>query len=326
MQAPRPRGIAVEVDLAALSHPGRVRTNNEDHYLVFRAVRSLRTCMTNLPEVLLPCDFEETVHVMGVADGIGGRAAGEVASQLALALFVDLVLDTPDWIFSHDELRMVEVLKRAVQRFRSVNAALLERARRDPRLAGMGTTLTVAMSLGLLLTVAHLGDSRVYLLRRGELHRLTWDHTLAQELADLGRDPAEDAATHALRNVLSDAIGLREDGGKPEVRRLRLADGDRLLLCTDGLTEMVDDATIAAEMGRDRPAAEVCQGLLDLALDRGGLDNVTIVVAGYRIPEGQSEPRPCRDARQQSRGQPVPGRRGRPRHRTGDHARPERRQ
>ena len=286
MHAPCPWGMSVKVDLAALSHPGRVRPNNEDHYLVLRSGRYLRTCMTNLPEGCVPHEFEETVYVMAVADGMGGQAAGEVASQLALTLFVDHVLGTPDWIFPHNDLRMVEVLKRAVQRFRTVNAALLEQARRDPRLAGMGTTLTVAMSFGLVLKVAHVGDSRVYLLRRGVLHRLTWDHTLAQELADLGNLPAEDVATHALRNILTDAIGLSEGGGEPEVRRLRLADGDRLLLCTDGLTEMVDDATIAAELGRDRPAAEVCQGLLDLALDRGGLDNVTIVVAGYRIPEG----------------------------------------
>ena len=286
MHAPCPWGMSVEVDLAALSHPGRVRPNNEDHYLVLRSGRYLRTCMTNLPEGRVPHEFEETVYVMAVADGMGGHAAGEVASQLALTLFVDHVLETPDWIFPHDDLRMVEVLKRAVQRFRSVNAALLEQARRNPRLAGMGTTLTVAMSFGLVLKVAHVGDSRVYLLRRGVLHRLTWDHTLAQELADLGNIPAEDVATHPLRKILTHAIGLSEGGGEPDVRRLRLADGDRLLLCTDGLTEMVDDATIAAELGRDRPAAEVCQGLLDLALDRGGLDNVTIVVAGYRIPEG----------------------------------------
>ena len=286
LHTPRPRVAPVEVDLAALSHSGRIRPNNEDHYLVVRAGRYLRTWMTNLPEGSVPREFEETVYGMAVADGIGGRAAGEVASRLALTLLGELVLDTPDWIFSLDEPELMEVFHRAAWRFRAVNAALLERARRDPTLAGMGTTLTVAMSLGPLLTVVYVGDSRVYLLRGRELHRLTRDHTLAQELADLGRLPAEDVATNALRNVLTEAIGLWEEGGEPDVRRLPLADGDRLLLCTDGLTEMVDDATIAAELGRDRSAAEVCQALLDLALVNGGLDNVTIIVAGYRIPEG----------------------------------------
>jgi protein phosphatase len=142
------------------------------------------------------------------------------------------------------------------------------------------------MSLGPDLTVIHVGDSRVYLLRQGALHQLTRDHTRAQELADLGAIPAGDIATHRLRHVLTQAIGIREVGGEPEVGRFRLADGDRLLLCTDGLNEMVDDAAIAAELGRNRSAAEICQALIDLALVQGGHDNVTIVVAGYRIPHG----------------------------------------
>jgi protein phosphatase len=286
LHTPRPSVAPLEVDLAALSHPGRVRPHNEDHYLVLSAGRYLRTWLTSLPEGSVPREFEETAYGMAVADGVGGRPAGEVASRLALTLLVELAIDTPDWIFSLDEPKLTDFLDRAAWRFRTLNAALLERARRDPALAGMGTTLTLAMSLGPALTVVHVGDSRAYLLRGGDLQRLTRDHTLAQDLADVGRLAAEDVATNALRNVLTDAIGPWEEGGEPDVRRLPLADGDRLLLCTDGLTGMVDDATIAEELGRDRSAAEVCQTLLDLALVNGGPDNVTIIVAGYRIPEG----------------------------------------
>jgi protein phosphatase len=140
LRTPRPRVTSVEVDLAALSHPGRVRPNNEDHYLVVRVGRYLRTWMTNLPEGCVPREFEETAYGMAVADGMGGMAAGEVASQLALTLLIDLVLDTPDWIFSSDEAKLEELLNRAVRRFRAVNASLLEQARRDPGLTGMGTT------------------------------------------------------------------------------------------------------------------------------------------------------------------------------------------
>lgn len=285
LHAPRRQIAKVEVDLAAQSHKGRVRPNNEDHYLVVCAGRYLRTWMTNLPDGSVPREFEETAYGMAVADGLGGNAAGEVASQLALNLIVELVLDTPDWIFSNDKPLLDEVVHRTVQRFRTVNEALLERARRDPWLAGMGTTLTVARSLGPDLVVVHIGDSRAYLLRGGTLIQLTRDHTLAQELADLGGLPAEEVATHRFRHVLTQALGMGEFVSKPEVRRLRLVDGDRLLLCTDGLTEMVDDATIAAELGRDRPAAEICQTLVDLALTCGGRDNVTVVVAGYSIPQ-----------------------------------------
>ena len=283
---PRTRPASVEVDVAALSHPGRVRPNNEDHYLVARAGRFLRTWMTNLPDGCVPPDFEEMVYAIAVADGMGGAAAGEVASQVALTALVDLVLATPDWIFGRDEPQVEEVLGRAVTRFRDVNATLVERARRDPWLAGMGTTLTLAWSLGTDLFVAHVGDSRAYLLRRGGLHRLTRDHTRAQELAEIGIIPARDVATHRLRHVLTNVLGVSAAGKEPEVQRSRLIDGDRLLLCTDGLTEMVDDATIAAELGRAAPAAATCRALMDLALDRGGKDNVTIVVADYRIPPG----------------------------------------
>src|SRR4051794_34945479 len=138
MRMPRPRVTSVRVDLAALSHQGRVRANNEDHYLVVRAGRYLRTWMTNLPEGRVPHEFEETAYGMAVADGMGGMPAGEVASQLALTLLVDLALDTPDWIFSPDGPEVEEILNRAVRRVRAVSAALLEQARRDPGLAGMG--------------------------------------------------------------------------------------------------------------------------------------------------------------------------------------------
>jgi protein phosphatase len=131
-----------------------------------------------------------------------------------------------------------------------------------------------------------VGDSPAYLLRGGELHKLTRDHTLAQEMADHGQITARDVAAHRYRHVLTQAIGVREAGGEPDIGRLRLADGDRLLLCTDGLTEMVDDATIAAALGQRTSSGEACRALIDLALERGGKDNVTVVVAGYRIPSG----------------------------------------
>jgi protein phosphatase len=149
----------------------------------------------------------------------------------------------------------------------------------------MGTTLTLAWSLGGELFVAHVGDSRAYLLRHGKLHRLTRDHTRAQELADLGVISDEDVATHRLRHVLTQALGICEGGGEPDMERIRLDDGDRLLVCTDGLTNMVDEATITAELdpARNASADAACQRLLELALNRGGKDNVTIVVAGYQI-------------------------------------------
>lgn len=274
----------LQVDLAAQSHQGRVRPNNEDRYLVVRGGRFLHTLMTNLEEGQVPREFGETLYAMAVADGMGGMAAGEVASRMALSTLVSLVLDTPDWIFSHEEPQVEKILRRSARRFRDVNEALIEETRRDPRLAGMGTTLTVAFSFGADLFLTHVGDSRVYLFRQGVLHRLTRDHTLAQELVDCGVISPDELPTHRLRHVLTQAIGMGDGGSKPEVQRLGLADGDRLLLCTDGLTDMVEDETIANELQRAASADAACHALLDLALERGGKDNVTVIVAGYRIP------------------------------------------
>jgi protein phosphatase len=169
-------------------------------------------------------------------------------------------------------------MERTAERFRRVNESFLAQARDVPGLKGMGTTLSMAISLGDDLIVAHVGDSPVYLLREGRLHRLTKDHTVAQERR--GFDP--DAAR--FRNVLTRAIGIPEAGGGPDVERYRLADGDRLLLCTDGLPDMVGDEDIARELGQARTADDATRRLIELALAGGGRDNVTAVVASYRIP------------------------------------------
>ncbi len=283
-RAPRPASSGVEVDVAALSHAGLVRPNNEDHHLVVRAGRFLQTLTTSLPEGDVPVEYGDDLYGMVVADGMGGSAAGEVASRLAITALVRLVLETPDWIVPRDDTLMNQVVRRMEGRFRDVNAEVVEHARENPALAGMGTTLTLAGSLGAELFVAHVGDSRVFLLRGGELHPLTRLHTKAQALADIGAIPAEEVATHRFSHVLTHCIGRPWDGSAPEARRYRLDDGDRLLLCSDGLTDMVDDATIAAELQRPTNSGEACRSLVDLALKAGGRDNVTVIVAGYRIP------------------------------------------
>ena len=281
-QTPRP-STSVQVDLAGQSHQGKIRPNNEDHFLIVRFGRFLQTVSTNLPDGDAPPDHGETGYGLIVADGMGGKAAGEVASRAAIARLIELTLETPDWILTPDDALMEEVINRFARRFRDVNEAVVEQARHDPRLARMGTTLTMALSLGTDLLLAHVGDSPAYLSRRGELHKLTRDHTLAQELADLGLTSERDVAWCYYRTALTRAIGIPGAGDESDIRRLRLADGDRLLLCTDGLTDMVDEATIGAELGRQATSAEACRALIDLALDRGGRDNVTVVVAGYRI-------------------------------------------
>jgi protein phosphatase len=203
---------------------------------------------------------------------------------MAITTLVNLVLNTPDWIMRLGGPETQQVMERMAERFRRVDAALHEQAQFDPGLSGMGTTLTLAYSLGNDLVLAHVGNSRAYLLRDDELHQLTRDHTMAQALANLGIIRPEEAATHRLRHVLTNALGVGGGGFEPEVQRLSLTDADQVLLCSDGLMDMVDNATIGTVLRTTRSSGEACQTLVELALANGGKDNVTVVLARYRFP------------------------------------------
>src|SRR5262249_26089781 len=144
----RRSSASIQADLAGRSHQGQVRPNNEDHFLIVRFGRFLQALSTNLPDGHVPPDHGETGHGLVVADGMGGRAAGEAASRMAIAFLIELALATPDWILAPDEALMDEVTARAAGRFQDVNQAIVEQARHDPKLRGMGSTLTMAMSLG----------------------------------------------------------------------------------------------------------------------------------------------------------------------------------
>jgi serine/threonine protein phosphatase PrpC len=284
--ADRPRQFSpprIDLDVVGVSDRGRVRETNEDHFLIIRFGRFLETVQTNLAD-RQPARIQETGYGMFVADGVGGHAAGEVASELAIRTVVDLVLATPDWILRLDDAEFVdEMIRRARERFAQVQNVMVEEVRADTSLQGYGTTMIVAWSVGKTLFVAHLGDSRAYLLRQGELRRLTRDHTLAQALADRGMISEDEIPTHRLKRVLTQALGDRQEEINPDVKRLELEHDDRLLLCSDGLTDMVDDGGIAETLGSDRSAADMCQLLVGKALEAGGKDNVTAVVARYKL-------------------------------------------
>jgi serine/threonine protein phosphatase PrpC len=268
-----------------MSHPGKVRLNNEDHFFVARFQRTMQTLLTNLPAGELPEHTGDTMYGMVVADGMGGEAGGEIASSLAIRTMVDLVLQTPDWIMRLDEQLVRQVGQRMTQRFRQIREVLNEMAQADPKLFGMGTTMTLACSTGADLLTAHVGDSRAYLFRAGQLYQLTRDQTAAQALVDAGTIRPEELATHPLRNRLTGAISTKLGETRAEIGAVPLADGDRLLLCTDGLTDMVPEEAITDLLRRSDEAQEACAALIDLALARGGKDNVTVVVARYDIPD-----------------------------------------
>ena len=207
-------------------------------------------------------------HLLVVADGMGGAAAGEVASSVAVAALASLDEGEP----SGD---LLEVFGDAVRRIEDQLGGLVDA---EPRLRGMGTTLTAVVHAGPRLALVHVGDSRAYLMRGGVLERITRDHTLVQSLIDAGRLTENEAATHPQRNVLTRVL----DGAHPTEADLSIREikaGDRILLCSDGLSGVVSSETIAASLlATDNPQDTVDE-LVDLALKAGGPDNITCVVA-----------------------------------------------
>ena len=279
----------VKFDFGALSHAGKVRKNNEDHFLVTRLGRSVEPLMTNVASGQLPARLAEYGYGMLIADGMGGAAAGEVASRMAINLLVRLVIDTAKWGRRIDEQEAGALMERLENYYRTIHSELVRQGEKDPSKSGMGTTLTVAYSFCSDLFVAHVGDSRAYLVRNGQLQQLTRDQTVAQKLADNGAIPQEAVAKHRLRHVLTSAMGGHGGPLVTEIQQFQLEDRDRLLLCSDGLTDMVDDDAIADVLQKIESPQKACERLLDLALNAGGKDNITIILASYAFSEAAAD-------------------------------------
>jgi protein phosphatase len=271
----------VVIDAAGLTHQGLVRTSNEDHFLISRVGRYFETVSTSLPPDDLPGRADDATYSLIVADGMGGHAAGEVASRLAIREIVRLALELPDWIVRIDDSTREAAAARAQGRIEKLNAMVIEGSQHDPNLRGMGCTLTTARNLGRVLQISHVGDSRAYLLRAGRLFRLTRDHTYVQMLVDSGLMSEADAATSRQRHMLVNAVGGSDEDVYVDVERVRLANRDRVLLCSDGLTDAVDDDVIRTLLAEGETAAAACQALVARALESGGHDNITVIVAIY---------------------------------------------
>ena len=230
---------------AAATDVGRMRKNNEDSYL-------------------------SSQPVAAVADGMGGHSAGEVASAIAIEELAALG-DRGPW---ENETAATDDLKQAILR---ANRRIREMAASDRKLNGMGTTLVALLEDGDMVHVANVGDSRGYLLRQGELSQVTVDHSLVQELVDDGRLSPEDAERHPQRSVITRALGI-----DPEVEfdlfTYKLQVGDRLLLCSDGLSDVVEPAQIRKVLLRVRSAQRAARELVTVANEQGGPDNITVIV------------------------------------------------
>jgi len=290
VKEPPSRGIApsskrpVRVEFAALSDPGKIRQNNEDHFIITQMSRSFRALATNMPPGELPEPVDDMAYGMVVADGMGGMAAGEKASQLAIRTGVELVLNSSRWATTINEEEARQLILRMRDYLRKIDTKLIGQARADRGLRGMGTTLTIAYSVGIDVFIVHVGDSRVYIYRKERLEQLTRDHTVAQNLADVGAIKPEEVHRHATRHVLTNFIGGPSQGVDPEIATLQLQDGDFLLLCSDGLSDMVEDAEIAAIIRDSGTCNAAVKALVARALANGGRDNVTVILARYDVP------------------------------------------
>ena len=199
-----------------------------------------------------------------VADGMGGHEAGEVASEIAIRTMLEKAPSSPDG----------DALANAV---RCANAAIIAGAANGTGRPGMGTTMTAAQIFDDQLVIAQVGDSRAYLLHEGTLQRVTRDHSLVADLVEQGRITEEEARVHPQRSVITRALGS-DVNVEPDIYILRVCPGDRLLLCSDGLSSMVLDSTIAAVLRSNDDPQSCCDALIREALAAGGLDNVTCVV------------------------------------------------
>jgi serine/threonine protein phosphatase PrpC len=277
--------VSVRLDFSALTHVGKVRANNEDQHLIVRLRKSLDVVATSLRPEQYAQPLQREGYLLLVADGLGGHAGGERASALVVSEIIKHVMETAKWFFrldDPDEGVRLRLLREGLER---LDRKLIEAGESDRALAGMGTTLTTASIIDAEAFLVHVGDSRAYLMRNGRLEQLTTDHTLVQQMVDGGLMRPEEARTHRLRHHLTNVIG-GSPGVEGEIVKLTLADGDRLLLCTDGLTEPVRDSQIAEILSGQATPDSACQALVEAALGNGGPDNITVVVATCSIQAG----------------------------------------
>jgi PPM family protein phosphatase len=267
-----------EIDVHGLTHPGKVRTENQDHFLICALKKQMVVRMTSLPEVdQLTTEPERLAFLMMVADGVGGGAKGAEASRIALEAVAKYVSSSMRCYYaagSADDREFSEALEEGALQ---CHTQLVRRGEEDPESQGMATTLTLYLGVWPRAYLLQVGDSRCYLLRQGELTQITRDQTMAQELVDIGVLTRADASTSRLAHTLSSSIGGRQTA--PVVTRLDVAWGNVALLCSDGLTKHVSDERIRERLRSMTSAKQVCEDLLQDALEGGGSDNITVIVA-----------------------------------------------
>jgi serine/threonine protein phosphatase PrpC len=274
------RPAVVTVKAFGMTDKGRTRANNEDQFLIAELTKAMRIWHTSLPEPKVQSG-EERGHLFLVADGMGGHRAGEQASALAVIAIEQFTLNAFKWFFNTDGPEAQRVLKQFQTALRQADARIIEESSEHPELSGMGTTVTMAYHLNAQLCVVHVGDSRAYLFAGDALHQITQDHTLTADMVRRGELKPEQVAQHRLRHVITNVVGGNEPGIDVEAHALEVHAGERLLLCSDGLTEMLTNDVIADTLRATLDPQIACKTLVSLANEAGGRDNITVVIVRF---------------------------------------------
>jgi len=287
------------IDCFGLTDIGRVRERNEDQFLIADMIKpvAIRHTISSHGD---DTDVQGILNanLLLVADGVGGNAGGERASRLAVEGIVEYLHNNRQRLFGNEESRGGQICEYLKSALAWAQERIQREAEASPEVARMGTTLTLAYLDWPTAYVAHVGDSRAYIYRRAELLQVTHDQTFAQMLADAGAIEANQVEHHPFRNVLGSLLNCDPRQLTPCVYEKRLAPGDQLLLCTDGLTKHVSAPQIAEILDSTYSAEDACHELIAAANTAGGTDNTTVVLArfGHREAETVEDPAIGREA------------------------------
>jgi serine/threonine protein phosphatase PrpC len=266
-----------EIDVYGLTHTGKVRTDNQDHFLICALRKQMVVHQTSLPQTnRLMAGPERLAFLAMVADGVGGGARGEEASRIALEAVTQYVSGTMRCYYAAGSADDQEFFRALQEGALQCHQELKRRGEEDAEFEGMATTLTLYLGVWPKAYLLQVGDSRCYVLREGELSQITRDQTMAQELIDLGVLTRSDPAATRYARTLSSSLGGHQTD--PVVTRLDMNWGTVVLLCSDGLTAHVSDDRIRERLRGMTSARQVCEELLGEALEKGGNDNISIIV------------------------------------------------
>jgi protein phosphatase len=270
----------MNVELYAKSDVGRVRRGNEDNFLVLNLSNEQTwtgSDGSSAPTEPLRFDLGEKGLVLVVSDGMGGALAGDVASRMAVESVREMLIGNDSEEPCDPDIPLVDCLKNATV---YANLAIHLRSQEDSRCAGMGATFTGAAVKGDNLDLVQVGDSRAYIIRKNQIRLATKDQSLVQQLVDVGQISESEAETHMFRNVILQALGAQSEV-TPVTGRIRLRRGDVLLLCSDGLSGKLRSEDIQNILNSQNDLSVACTELIAEANNRGGEDNITVVLARF---------------------------------------------